>query len=130
MFKFFVCALFVILTGCGEAEVTEGRMDNIVRVFWHQGARYSALVDLKNNTHQMRSLPSHAPCGGWEKTDETVSIISDVAPNNPMWALWKIKDEYSGLCVVEIKIHVHTPKDIGQGPWTCGKATCQTSAIE
>lgn len=128
MFKFFVCVLFVLITGCSEPKTIEGRIDNVVRVFWHQYAKYSVLVDLGNNTHQMRDLPYYV-CEG--NHNEVVSIISDVATTNKMWVSWKLKTSSGGgSCLREMSIHVHTPKDIGEGSWTCGKSTCQTSVIE
>lgn len=130
MLKFIVGALLMALAGCGEAGTTAGRVDNVVRVFWHQYTNYSVLVDIGNNTSQMKRLPARA-CA-WENPDETVSIISDVAPNSKMWVSWKTKAGSWGDadCVLEMNIHVHSPKDIGEGAWSCGKTTCQTSVIE
>jgi hypothetical protein len=129
MFRFIFCFLLITLVWYSETQAGEGRMDNVVRVFWHQSTTYSVLVDVGNNTYRIKSLPYYWPCGG---TADTVSIISDVAPSNKMWVSWKTEDGSWGTaaCLSEMSIHVHTPKDIGEGSWSCGKATCQTSVIE
>lgn len=128
MFKYIACVLFIFMAGVSEASVTEERMDNVVRVFWHQSVSYSVLVDVGNNTYRMKNLPAFA-C---DRDSYEVALVSDVGLSNKMWASWKIKPGLWGdpECLLEMTIHIHSPKDIGEGSWTCGKSTCQTSVIE
>lgn len=116
----FFCALF-FLSGCREDEKVE-RMENVVRVFWHEGAHYSVMVRQPNSTrlHIIRLSPI------WESLEKRgVRIFADVPLKDPMWAEVK----WRGCCLSDLEIHTHSEKNIEGGGWDHGKFGRGTTTV-
>jgi len=122
-----ICALMM---GCSSGEVSDERINNVVRVFWHEHDRYSVLVERSDSVYSTVSLPVNT-CGSKK---DAVLIIADVPAHEKMWVSAKIRhgsDLHANPCIEELKIHVHSLKDVEGGAWNHGKfGSGRTSVIE
>lgn len=125
----FSVILALLIAGCSFGQMTDERIDDVARVFWHEGHRYSILVETGDNTYRTVSLP-HYPCA-WGTG--AVSVVSDVPTNEKMWVELRVErgSNFSADCFEKIAIHVHSPKEVEGGGWNHGKfGTGTTSVIE
>ncbi len=122
-----ICALMV---GCSSGEVSDERINNVVRVFWHEHDRYSVLVERSEGVYSIVSLPANVCV----HNGAMVLIIADVPAREKMWVSAKIKRGASNdvnPCIKKMEIHVHSPKDVEGAAWNHGKfGSGQTSVIE
>ena len=129
-----------VFSGCSSdpserVTYADKKVEKIARVFWHEGTKYSVLVEGKDNVYTIAALET-----GCDWRENNVQIIADLKPEDQMWVLGRLKTHTRGdghvyhECFERLDIHVHSPKDIGGGMWDeqVGKSrrTGQTSVIQ
>ena len=119
-----VIVLFLLVAGCGSEKVSEERINNVERVFYHENRVYSVLVEKDKGIYKIMGLPAY-----FCSPDVQVLIIPDVDSEKKMW----ISVSFLGRnrCVGQMKIHIHSPKEVEGGGWNHGKlGRGQTSVLK
>ncbi len=113
--------VLVFLLSCSAP--FERKIDNIARVFWHEGHNYSFYVQ-QEGISEIKIIEFYRI---WK-----VKIIADVPADKKMWAHIKgASGGCDGLQYEYAEIHIHTAKDISGGGWNHGKfGSGQTHVIE
>lgn len=112
------------LVGCAnEAVVSEERISNVVRVFWHEKDRYSIMVRKPGSKILSTKTFPKFLC---HRSGGVINIISDVENNDDMWVYAKIKtgellNNEPGTCILRLDIHIKSEKNIEGGEWDHGK---------
>lgn len=132
--KFFagvVSILFPLLIAGCERTVTIKQIENVERIFWHEGDKYSVLVKNDDNTYKTVRFPNYQ-CGSIRDGDGVI-IVADVPGDQKMWVSTVVQEEDNirPYCFERLTIHIHSPHDIDGGGWDHGKfGRGQTSVIE
>jgi len=116
----------LVFSGCGGRD-EEVRVDNVVRVFWHEGTLYSFHVREPNSVEIKLVFTHYTMCVN-QRT--YTNILADVPLGNPMWVYYIINHNWDRSCLKVLEIHIHSEKDIEGGGWNHGKfGRGQTSVI-
>ncbi|KKR15133.1 MAG: hypothetical protein UT43_C0006G0003 [Parcubacteria group bacterium GW2011_GWC1_39_29] len=111
---FLVIVITSISAGCGH-KIETVRINNVVRVFWHEGTRYSVQVREPGSTEiKTYSLHGHM-CTGEPR------IFTDVLPENSMWVKYVMDRNWDLDCLRSLEIHVWSETNIEGGGWDHGK---------
>ncbi len=113
--------LCAVISGCASQPFEE-RVDDVVRVFWHERGRYSFHIQ-KDSSSEIEVYPADSG---------TIKIIADVPTDQKMWMYvrgysdggWSCtgyNGEHHGRCYGVFEIHVHSEQDIEGGGWNHGK---------
>ena len=125
---FSVIITSLVLLGCSE-RTEEVRIDNVVRVFWHEGTRYSLQVRKPNSAEIETIAINNNMCGGKSPRDR-IKILADVPLLDSMWVRYTVNFNWNLDCLEALEIHIHSEKDIDGGGWNHGKfGRGQTSVI-
>lgn len=122
-----VAVAAVLMCGC-SSRVEEEQIDNVTRVFWHESNRYSFMVQDPATKHmRIISLPGYV-CGD----SKGIQIVPDVAASQQMRVQSTIKYVFGNPpCIVSMKIHVRSERDVGGGGWNHGKfGSGQTTVVQ
>jgi len=129
MRKVFVLSVMMLLCwGCGVSLIRfedgpfEKRINNIIRVFWHEGTKYSFAVqegtEVKTVTIQEVQEKIEGSNHLWRPN---VKIIRDVPADKKMWAHARgvIKNNLGtkSRSYRYLEIHIHSAKDIKGASW-------------
>ena len=116
--------LLALAVGCNN-EITEGKIVNVERIYWHEGCKYSFTVPTEG------SLGFHNESVPGLCTSDDVSIIPDVPVGEKMWVYYVNTFSLGDRFLNKMEIHVHTLADINGGGWNHGKfGHGQTTVIE
>ncbi len=119
-----VIAMISISVGC-DHKIEAVQINNVVRVFWHEGTRYSVQVREPGST-EIKTYVLH----GYMCTGEP-QIFADVAAENRMWVKYVMDRNWDLDCLQSLEIHVWSEADIEGGGWDHGKfGRGQTSVIK
>jgi len=122
--------LAVVLTGCGDPVVHEEKVDNVVRVFWHEHSSYSVMFkDPVTGGLHMRSFPKNICL---RSGSAGIAIHDDIPLGEKMWVYAKIKREDFGdisPCIESLDIHIHSERNIEGGGWSHGKFGSGQTAV-
>jgi len=106
------------LVGCGGQTTIREERRVCVKVFMHQPNEYSCMY-FDPSTSELKTVSFR----NWYK-DETLKIVADVPPDNPMYyeATYKTTDRIIDTHKeVYAAIHIHGAEDIQGGGWDHGK---------
>ena len=115
-----IICLLLLVGGCGEGIVTEERVDDVVRVFWHERYRYSLLY--RDNEQVVFKMLPHKHCHYTLGASSPVKIIVD--DNSRLWANIKIMTgswRNPDPCILLLELHIRSVDDISGGAWNHGK---------
>lgn len=115
----------IALVGC-SSEKREFRVDNVVRVFWHEDTRYSVHVQ-QGSANEIEVQTYLVSC-----QERIVRIFTDVPAGSKMWLAGRHYSNWiNGACFSYLEIHVHSTQDIEGGGWDHGKfGRGQTTVVE
>ena len=121
----------ILFIGCffQPERIEEEKIDNVVRVFWHEGNNFSVMVK-PSGTNRLKLI--RFPEYHCDTDAPGVRIFTDVESDKPMWVSSKVG--FGGSvkwCVYFVDIHIHSEKDVDGGGWNHGKfGSGQTSVIQ
>lgn len=122
----FAAITSVVFLGCSQ-RIEEVRINNVVRVFWHENTRYSVQVREPGSVEikTIRISPQYM-C-----SENQLRLLADVPPEKSMWIRYVINQNWDSDCLKLLEIHIHSEKDIEGGGWNHGKfGRGQTSVIK
>lgn len=140
--KAIILAIFVallFLTFCGlsrwfefddncinsRTQPWEVKVENIERIFFHENFRFIYLVRKENGDIEPVSLTY------FHEQKSKLTYYDDVPAGKLMWALIKGKGNPKDGIIADIKIHMHSVKDIEGGGWNHGKfGSGNTTVVE
>lgn len=116
-----IVGIFILTTGCTfkPSKIEKRKTENVVRIFWHGGSNYSAMVN-RPGTNELEVV--FFPAFRCRGDSPGLRILQDVEPEKSMWVSSII--EYGGnfsSCFDYLNIHVHSEKDIDGGSEDHGK---------
>jgi hypothetical protein len=116
-----VCSV-LLLSGCEKKYLRTDKYPKVERIFMHRTGDYSWMV-LKG----LKLESIHPDFNGVNKAD----VFPDVEPGAPMWVEDEIWNNGCGVEVHQVRIHVHSAKEIEGAGWNAGKGgRGQTNVIE
>lgn len=125
---FFMMTVSLVFLGC-SSRLEEKRIDNVVRVFWHENTKYSVIVRKHGSAEIETFVLKESMCG--DNPRGKVRIVADVPLGNTMWVRYVTNFNWNLDCLEVLEIHVHSEKDIIGGGWNHGKfGSGQTVVIE
>ena len=108
-----------LVSACFQGTTTQQKHENVVRVYWHEGAKFSFAVENPETKEiTMKSLGGRDSC-----LLNGARILQDVPVNQKMWIRTEVLHNTSSCDgqIVSIEIHTHSFQDIEGGSWDRGK---------
>ena len=121
---------------CNSAHtLEEKRIENVVRVFWHEKTAYSVHIQKPGSKElEVISLPDNMCLKAGSTHLIKPQLIKDVEANKQRWVRY-LKNPYDvrsgSYCLEALEIHIYSEKDIEGGEWDHGKfGKGQTQVIQ
>jgi hypothetical protein len=127
--RFFTLLLLALLTiGCGM-RIQEQKINNVVRVFWHEYSRYSVMVK-EPNSNELKMIEFARYSCPRDDSGGGIHFYQDVETSKPMYINYKVMHRVGfGSCVVQLDFHIHSENDVEGSGWNHGKFGSGRTAV-